>query len=155
MAESVWDYPRPPRIEASTKHVRVELGGSVVADSTRAVRVVEKSLAPSYYLPPEDVAAGSLEPARGRTTFCEWKGTASYFDVLGAGGQRVPRAAWTYPEPAPEFVSIARWIAFYPAELECWLDGERAQPQEGGFYGGWITSEVEGPVKGGPRSEGW
>ena len=155
VAESVWDYPRPPRIEASPKRVRVALGEAVVADSTRAVRVLEKSLAPSYYIPPEDIAPDVLEWEGGRTTFCEWKGTASYFDVVGAGGERLERAAWAYPEPTPGFESIAGWVSFYPHVLECTVDGERASPQEGGFYGGWITSEVEGPFKGGPGTQGW
>jgi len=155
MPESVWDYPRPPRIEASSKRVRVSLGDTLIADTTRAVRVLEKSLAPSYYIPPEDIEPGVLEWEGGRTTFCEWKGTASYLHVVGDGGRRLERAAWTYPEPRPDFESIANWIAFYPHELECTVDGERALPQEGGFYGGWITSEVEGPFKGGPGSADW
>lgn len=155
MAESVWDYPRPPRIEPTARLVRVALGDTLVAESTRAVRVLETSLAPSYYVPPEDIAPGVLEWEGRRTTFCEWKGTAAYFNVVGADGRRVDCGAWTYPEPTPEFDAIANWISFYPQELECTVDGERALPQEGGFYGGWITSEVEGPFKGGPGSEGW
>src|SRR3954453_16932031 len=107
MPESVWDYPRPPRMEVSPKRVLVRFGDALVADSRRAVRVLEKSLAPSYYLPPEDIAPGTLEPSGGRTTVCEWKGTASYFDVVGADGQRVPRAAWAYPDPTLDFVDLA------------------------------------------------
>jgi uncharacterized protein (DUF427 family) len=148
MAESVWDYPRPPRIEPTAKLVRVALGETLVAESTRAVRVLETSLAPSYYVPPEDVAPGVLEWEGRHTTFCEWKGTAGYLNVVAADGRRVERGGWTYPEPTPEFEAIANWIAFYPQELECTVDGEQALPQAGGFYGGWITSEVEGPFKG-------
>jgi uncharacterized protein (DUF427 family) len=154
MPESVWDYPRPPRLEPSKRRVRVALGDAVIADSTRAYRVLETSLPPSYYVPLEDVAPGALEPAEGRRTVCEWKGEASYYDVV-VDGRRVERAAWTYPSPTAAFEPIKGYVAFYPAKLDCSLDGEQVQAQEGGFYGGWITSEVEGPFKGGPGSSGW
>ncbi len=150
MRESVWDYPRPPRIEPSGKRVRVVLGGTVIADTARAHRVLETSHPPVYYVPLDDVAPGSLEPSRGRTTFCEWKGVASYFDGIGGDGRRVERAAWTYHDPSPGFEAIRDAVAFYPGLMdECTLDGERIEAQEGGFYGGWITSEIVGPFKGG------
>ena len=99
---------------------------------------------------------GSLEPSRGRTTFCDWKGTASYYDVIGGNGRRVERAAWTYRDPAPGFEAIRDAIAFYPGLTdECTLDGEHVKAQEGGFYGGWITSEIIGPFKGPPGRRGW
>jgi uncharacterized protein (DUF427 family) len=154
MAESVWDYPRPPRLEPSTRRIHVKLGDAVVADSTRAYRVLETSHAPVYYLPVEDVARGTLAPSAGRGSSCEWKGAASYFDVV-AGGRRLVRAAWTYPTPASAFAPIAGYVAFYPTELDCSVDGERARPQEGGFYGGWITDDIIGPFKGGPGTSGW
>ncbi len=150
MRESVWNYPRPPRVEPSGKRVRVVLGGTVIADTARAHRVLETSHPPVYYVPLEDVAPGLLEPSRGRTTFCEWKGAASYFDAIGGDGRRVERAAWTYHDPSPGFEAIRDAVAFYPGPMdECTLDGERVEAQEGGFYGGWITSEIEGPFNGG------
>ena len=150
MPESVWDYPRPPRVEPSVRRVRIVLGGAVIADSVRSHRVLETSHPPVYYLPLEDIAPEALVPSPGRTTFCEWKGSASYFDAIGGDGRRVERAAWTYLTPSPGFESIRDAVAFYPARMdECTLDGEVVQPQDGGFYGGWITSDVLGPFKGG------
>jgi uncharacterized protein (DUF427 family) len=151
--ESVWDYPRPPRIEPEERRVQVSLGGIAIADSAAARRVLETAGAPVVYVPPADVAEGALRPASG-TTFCEWKGTASYFDVLG-GGRAAPRAAFTYESPATGFESIASWISFYPALVECLLDAEPVEPQPGGFYAGWVTAEIAGPIKGEPGSAGW
>jgi uncharacterized protein (DUF427 family) len=140
MPENVHDYPRPPRVEPTAKRISIVHGGTVVADSTRAQRVLETTQPPAYYLPLEDVAEGALEPSGGPTTFCEWKGDATYYDVLG-----VERAAWTYLEPTPGFESIRGWVAFYPGRLdECTVDGERVRPQENTYYGGWITSDIEG-----------
>jgi len=156
MSESVWDYPRPPRVELSPRRVRVVLGGGAIAESVRAHRVLETSHPPVYYVPLEDVAPGALAPSGGRQTFCEWKGDASYLDVTGADGRRVERAAWTYRDPRPGFEAIRDAIAFYPALMdECTLDGEVVQPQEGGFYGGWITSDIAGPFKGARGTTGW
>ena len=148
MAESVWDYPRPPRAEASDRRIRVVLGGETIVDTTRAVRVLETSHPPVFYVPLEDVRDGVLEPADGPTTFCEWKGSASYYDVV-AGGKRAERAAWTYREPLPGFEAIRDAVAFYATLMDaCFVDDERVEPQTGAFYGGWITSEVVGPFKG-------
>jgi uncharacterized protein (DUF427 family) len=142
MAESVWDYPRPPRVEPTERRIRVVLGGETIVDTRRAQRVLETSHPPVYYVPVEDVAPDSLEPSGGRTTFCEWKGTASYFDV-SAGGKRAERAAWTYREPIAGFEAIKDAVAFYPALMDdCYVDDERVEPQPGGLYGGWITSDV-------------
>lgn len=151
--ESVWDYPRPPRIEPCPRKLRVELGGVLVAASSSAVRVLETAGAPVIYVPPADVTAGALVPVRGGT-FCEWKGSASYFDVV-AGGRRGRRAAWAYPHPTPAFEPIAGWVSFYPAKVECYLDDERVEPQPGRFYGGWVTAEITGPIKGSAGSMGW
>lgn len=151
--ESVWDYPRPPRVEASTRHIRVLLNGLVIADSRRAKRVCETSTPPAWYIPPEDVRMKCLTPI-GRRTVCEWKGSAWYFDVR-VDGQFVGSAAWTYPSPAPGYESIRSYVAFYPHQLECSVDGERVRAQEGRFYGGWITSDLVGPFKGGPGTENW
>jgi uncharacterized protein (DUF427 family) len=155
MAESVWDYPRPPRVERSPKRIRVVLGGAVIADSTATRRLLETSHPPVFYIPLEDVAEGALEPSSG-TTICEWKGTASYFDVIGGDGRRVERGAWTYPSPNPGVEEIGGCVAFYPGPMdECTVDGEVVQAQEGGFYGGWITSEIIGAFKGGGGTRGW
>jgi uncharacterized protein (DUF427 family) len=155
VTESVWDYPRPPRLEPTTRRIRVVLGGETIADTTRAHRVLETSHPPVYYVPREDVAAGALVPSGARTTMCEWKGAASYYDVV-AGGTRAERAAWTYHRPLPEFEAIADAVAFYPAAMDaCFVDDERVEPQPGDFYGGWITSDVTGPFKGARGTTGW
>ena len=152
--ESVWDYPRPPRLEPSTRLVTVSLGGVEVCRSSRAIRVLETSHPPSWYVPRADWRAGSLAPAAG-TSFCEWKGVASYFDVLG-GGRRAGRAAWTYPSPVAAYADLAGAVAVYPAAMDaCTVDGELVRPQDGGFYGGWVTADVVGPFKGGVGSSGW
>lgn len=152
--ESVWDYPRPPRVEPATRRVRVELGGEVVAESSRALRVLEKTSPPAYYVPREDVRMDLLEPGDG-ATFCEWKGRASYFDVRV--GDRVAReAAWTYERPSPGYEAIAGHVAFYPGRVDaCYLDEERVRPQPGTYYGGWVTGDVVGPFKGEPGSHSW
>jgi uncharacterized protein (DUF427 family) len=152
--ESVWSYPRPPRVEDSRRAVRVILGGEVIAESTRAKRVLETSHPPVYYIPLEDVTPRVLTPSE-RTTFCEFKGGARYYTVQ-AGGRVEKDAAWCYPHPSPGFEVIANHVAFYPARMdECTVDGERVRPQAGGFYGGWITSEIDGPFKGEPGTSGW
>ncbi|HXH88782.1 MAG TPA: DUF427 domain-containing protein [Gaiellaceae bacterium] len=153
--ESVHDYPRPPRLEPVSHRIRVVLGGVVVAETVRAQRVLETTHPPVYYVPREDVLAGSLQPAGGGTSFCEWKGSASYFDVVG-GTERAERAAWSYPEPSPGFEPIRDAVGFYCAPMDaCFVGEEQATPQPGGFYGGWVTSWIEGPFKGGPGTHGW
>ena len=152
--ESVWDYPRPPRLERSGRLVTVVLGGVEVCRSSRALRVLETSHPPSWYLPRADWLPGSLVPATG-TSCCEWKGVASYLDVLG-GGQRAGRAAWTYPSPAAGYADLAGAVAVYPAAMDaCTVDGESVRAQDGGFYGGWVSAEVVGPFKGVAGSSGW
>jgi uncharacterized protein (DUF427 family) len=152
--ESVWDYPRPPRLEASQRRVRVEFAGELIADTTRAYRVLETSHPPVYYIPPEDVRSETLRPSR-RHSFCEWKGRASYYDLVV--GERVVRdAAWYYPDPTSPFVAIRDHVAFYPGRVDAaFVDDEQVQAQAGDFYGGWITAEIEGPFKGGPGTAGW
>ena len=130
------------------------LGAVEICRTTRALRVLETSHPPVWYLPREDWLAGSLQPAQG-SSYCEWKGVASYLDVVG-GGRRAEQAAWTYLDPVPEFAVLQRAVAVYPAQMDsCSVDGEPALPQEGGFYGGWVTSDVVGPFKGAPGSRGW
>lgn len=151
--ENVRDYPRPPRLERTTRHLRVELAGVVLADTRRAYRVLETSSPPTYYFPPEDVAMQHLIES-SRHTFCEWKGEAGYCHVV-VGDVRRENAAWFYPNPTPAFEPIRDYIAFYPGLVDaCTVDGERVQPQPGDYYGGWVTSDLVGPFKGGPGSQG-
>jgi len=152
--ESAWDYPRPPRLEETARHIQVIFAGTVIADSRRAMRVLETSHAPTYYLPPDDVHLEYFKPSPRRTV-CEWKGEAVYYSIV-VGDRSAPNAAWSYPQPTVSFTGIKDFIAVYPHEMDaCLVDGERAEPQPGGFYGGWITSDVIGPFKGGPGSWGW
>ena len=152
--ESVWDFPRPPRVEPSTEHVVVRFGGQVVADSRDAFRVLETSHPPGYYLPRAAFAEGVLVEVPG-TSVCEFKGTGGYFDVV-VGDAVARRAAWYYPEPRPGYEQLRDTVALYPGAMDsCEVNGEQVIPQEGGFYGGWITSRVVGPFKGGPGTLGW
>ena len=153
--ESVWDYPRPPRVEAVTERIRVVVGGTDIASSARALRVLETAGAPVYYVPPEDVRVDLLAPTDRRTA-CEWKGTATYWTIVVPGGRTIPNAAWSYERPLPGFEAIAGHVAFYAwAVDEAWVGDERATPQPGHFYGGWVTSKVVGPFKGEPGTFGW
>ena len=152
--ESVWDYPRPPRAEPTSEHIVVRLGGVVVAETRDAVRVLETSHPPGYYLPRSAFVAGALESAAGHSV-CEYKGVASYLSVRG-GAVVAERSAWFYPEPLPGYEAIAGRVALYPGAMdECTVDGEAVVAQEGGFYGGWITSRIVGPFKGAPGTMGW
>jgi len=152
--ESVWDYPRPPRVEASGERIVVRLGGIVVADTRDAFRVLETSHPPAYYLPMSAFAPGSLVRAAG-ASLCEYKGRARYFDVR-AGGAVADRAAWAYPSPLPGYETLVDHVSLYPQAMDsCEVDGERVVPQDGTFYGGWITSRVVGPFKGSPGTLGW
>jgi len=152
--ESVWDYPRPPRIERSTAHVTVTHAGRLIAGTRRSLRVLETSHPPVYYIPADDVEPGVLERGAGRS-FCEFKGTAGYWDV-SIEGHRVPAAGWSYEKPAPPYAELAGAVAFYPGRVdECRVDGELVRPQEGDFYGGWITDDITGPFKGAPGTLGW
>lgn len=152
--ESVWDYPRPPKVESRRERVIVRFGGRVIVDTTDSVRVLETSHPPVYYLPIAAFPAGVLVPVEG-TTFCEFKGQAHYIDVV-AGGVAASRAGWTYPDPSRGFEALATRIALYPAAMDtCEVDGEEVVAQAGDFYGGWITSQIAGPFKGGPGTTGW
>ena len=152
--ESVWDYPRPPRLEATSRRLQVIFAGVVVADTTSGFRVLETSHPPTYYLPPEDVREDLLVPSP-RTSLCEWKGQARYWTVR-VGQTEARDVAWGYPNPTRDFRKIKDHLAFYPGPMDaCLVDGEEARAQAGGFYGGWITEDVEGPFKGEPGSRGW
>jgi len=152
--ESVWDYPRPPKLEPTAKQIRVEFGGTVIADSRSAFRVLETSHPPVYYIPPADIAMQYLFKDTG-DSYCEWKGRASYHRVV-VGEARAGNAAWSYTNPTPAFRFIRDFIAFYPNKMDgCYVDGERVVSQPGDFYGGWITSDLVGPFKGAPGTRGW
>lgn len=152
--ESVWDYPRPPRLETSSETIEVRLGGEVIARTDRSLRILETSHPPAYYLPADAFATGVLRPVGG-TTFCEWKGVASYFDLVTSAAT-ASRAAWTYSDPTGGFTAIRDHVSVMPGLVDaCLVDGEVVRAQEGGFYGGWITDRVTGPFKGGPGSHGW
>jgi uncharacterized protein (DUF427 family) len=152
--ESVWDYPRPPRLEASSARVRVVFNDVVIADTERAQRVLETSHPPVYYLPPEDIRTEYLRQTEQRT-FCEFKGQAHYYTVE-VDGKRAENAAWFYPNPTARFASITDYVAFYPSRMgACYVDDELVQAQAGDFYGGWITAAIVGPFKGGPGTWGW
>lgn len=152
--ESVWDYPRPPRLEVSPRHVQVVFNGETIADTHRAYRVLETSHPPVYYIPPEDIRRDLLVPTPRRTV-CEWKGTATYYTVR-VGDRSASDAGWSYPHPNPAFAPIGGYLAFYPSKMDaCLVDGVPVQSQPGDFYGGWITPDIVGPFKGDPGTSGW
>ncbi len=152
--ESVWDFPRPPAVRSSSALVVVELGAVEVCRTTSSLLLLETSHPPSYYLPLSDWSPGVLVPAPGSSS-CEWKGEASYFDVV-VGDRVAVASAWTYLTPNPRYAVLLDHVAVYPGRMDrCTVDGEVVVPQDGGFYGGWVTSAVVGPFKGGPGSWGW
>ncbi len=152
--ESVWDYPRPPRLEPCSKQIKIIFNGVAIAETTRSYRVLETSHPPVYYLPPEDLKQECLQPAEGQS-FCEWKGIARYYSVV-VGDKSLAKVAWYYPEPTEPFKDIENYVAFYAQPMDiCYVDGEAVKPQPGGFYGGWITKDIVGPFKGEPGSFGW
>lgn len=152
--ESVWDYPRPPALEPTSESIRVVFAGTVVAATNQALRLLETSHPPTYYLPPSAFADGVLVPVPGGS-FCEWKGRAVYFDLV-VEARRAQQAAWAYPDPTPRYVALRDHLAVYAHLMDaCYVDGEPVTPQPGNFYGGWITRDVVGPFKGGPGTWGW
>ena len=165
--ESVWDYPRPPKLEPTSRRICITHTGIVVAETTRALRILETSHPPVYYLPQADIRMQLLRPSTRRGSFCEFKGVAAYWNIDLSGAHRpdgtpvpdtpvVPAAGWSYPDPSRAFRALKDHIAFYASKLdECTVDGELVQAQPGDFYGGWITSHVRGPFKGAPGTLGW
>ncbi len=152
--ESVWDYPRPPRLERSSRHIQVTFHGVIVAETRNAWRMLETSHPPVYYIPPADLRQNYLRPSL-RSSFCEWKGRASYL-TIEVDGREAPDAGWFYPSPSRIFIPIRDHVAFYAHRVDaCHVDGEPVQPQPGDFYGGWITSHVVGPFKGAAGTMGW
>ena len=152
--ESVWDYPRPPRVEAVPERLRVIVDGEVLADTTQGFRVLETAGAPVYYFPPADVRMDRLAPSPHHSV-CEWKGDASYYRYT-RGDRTIENVAWYYPDPKPGYEAIRDHLAFYGGRVdEAWVGDERATPQPGRFYGGWVTSRIVGPIKGEPGTHGW
>ncbi|MFL5344893.1 MAG: DUF427 domain-containing protein [Hyalangium sp.] len=150
--ESVWDYPLPPRVEPFPGHIQIRFAGELIVDTRRALRVLETSLPPGFYIPREDIRPGVLVPSE-RTSFCKWKGTARYFSVV-LDGREAQDAAWNYPDPIPEAAMLKDYVAFYVAPMdECLVDGEKATPQPHSYFGGWVTSRVVGPFLGEPGAE--
>lgn len=150
--ESVWDYPRPPRLEADQRRITVWAGARRLADSQRSYRVLETASPPTFYLPPADVDVSLLKGLSG-ATFCEWKGAARYWTLAGVSEERA--VAWAYPDPSAAYRAIAGYFAFFPGAVACYVDGERVRPQPGVYYGGWVTSELVGPFKGDPGTGDW
>ena len=151
--ENVQSYSRPPALEPVPHRIMVRLGGALVAGTTRALRVLETHHAPTYYLPPEDIPA-TLRPVQG-SSYCEWKGVACYFDVL-SGDKIAPRAAWSYDRPTTGFAALAGYVAFYAGLMdEAWVGDLRVIPQPGDFYGGWVTPNLDGQIKGAPGTKHW
>ncbi len=152
--ESVWNYPRPPRLEPTSRVLKIAFAGETIAETNCGYRVLETSHPPVYYFPPTDIRMEFLLPISG-TSYCEWKGSAEYYTVQ-IGNRTAPKAAWYYSRPTDAFLKIQGYVAFYAGEMdECTVDGEVVIPQPGGFYGGWITSDIVGPFKGEPGSWGW
>ncbi|MEM6796260.1 MAG: DUF427 domain-containing protein [Acidobacteriota bacterium] len=149
--ESVWDFPRPPALEHTPREVEVRASGLALARSRRALRILETASPPTYYVPGDDVATGELIPAAG-SSFCEWKGMASYWALPSAPDVAI---GWSYPAPSARFARLEGCFSFYPARVECRVDGERVEPQPGGFYGGWVTPDLVGPWKGEPGTGHW
>lgn len=150
--ESVWDYPRPPRLEPCTRTVVVSAGGREIAHSIRSLRVCETASPPTYYIPEEDADLSALQAVAGRS-FCEWKGSAQYWGLVDRPEDEP--VGWSYPDPNPAYADLRGFIAFYPGRVDCSVDGERVRPQPGHFYGGWVTDELVGPWKGGPGTGHW
>lgn len=158
--ESVWDYPRPPRLEQTTRHLRIVHGGELVAETNRALRILETSHPPVFYIPQQDIAMHWLVASMRRGSFCEWKGIATYWNLDVRKSQPltavVKDVAWSYADPAPAYRALRDHLAFYASRVdECTVDGECVDAQSGDFYGGWITSHVRGPFKGAPGTLGW
>lgn len=153
--ESVWDYPRPPKLEKTNKHIRILFDGLTIVDSNQAYRVLETSHPPVYYIPPSDVKMDFLVPQEGRRSMCEFKGVARYWNLV-TPAETCEEAAWSYPSPTKIFELIKDYLAFYPSKMEaCFVNDELVQSQKGDFYGGWITKDIVGPFKGGPGTWGW
>lgn len=153
--ESVWDYPRPPKLEATSKYLKIEIAGMVLAETNQGFRVLETSHPPVYYFPQKDIEMDYLKEVAGKHSFCEFKGMATYW-TFEHKDRKVPAIAWSYPSPTKYFEPITNFLAFYPSKADaCYVNNELVKSQAGDFYGGWITSDIVGPFKGGSGTWGW
>jgi uncharacterized protein (DUF427 family) len=153
--ESVWDYPRPPRLESTSARVRILHQGQTIADTIRALRILETSHPPVYYIPPADCTLSLLRRSPSHSSYCEFKGFATYWDLV-LPDIEISQAGWSYESPTPPYAALAGHLALYASKLdECWVNEERIVPQPGDFYGGWITSNLRGPFKGAPGTRHW
>jgi len=153
--ESVWDYPRPPKLEPTAKHIRIWVNDQIIADTNQSYRILETSHPPVYYLPPKDVRTEWLRESQRGSTYCEFKGKAVYWDLVMEGETRTA-ICWCYPDIRGAYQAITDYFAFYPSKVDaCYVNDERVQSQKGDFYGGWITPDIVGPFKGGPGTFGW
>jgi uncharacterized protein (DUF427 family) len=154
--ESVWDYPRPPRLEKTGRRLTVQHGGQLVVETVRGWRVLETSHPPVYYVPQRDVRMEWVQMSQRNGSFCEFKGVAKYWSLTVPGAREVEDVAWSYAQPSAGFEELRDCLAFYAGRVDaCFVDEERVMPQPGGFYGGWITRDLVGPFKGGPGTLGW
>ena len=155
--ESVWDYPRPPALKADERRVTVYFEELLIADSTATMRVLETAGAPTFYIPADDIVGREYLTPIDRRSICEWKGIATYCTLVDCEEvqNRLPACGWQYTNPSTAFTAIKNHYSFYPALLDCFVDDEKVAPQPGGFYGGWVTSEIVGPIKGEPGTETW
>ena len=151
--ESVWDYPRPPELSKDSRKVEIKWMDKTMALTKEAIRVLETASPPTFYLPKNDVNTDFFKIAAG-SSYCEWKGKATYWNI-SVDGKTLEKAAWSYENPTPAIQHIAGYISVYPGKLECYVNNIRVKPQPGGFYGGWMTPEIVGPVKGDPGTRGW
>jgi uncharacterized protein (DUF427 family) len=149
--ESVWDYPRPPALVDCTQLIEVTAGAELIARTTRSKRVLETASPPTVYIPPADIQLDLLMKVIGNS-YCEWKGAAAYWALAESAGTPI---GWSYPDPSPAFEALQGWLCFYPGRIDCSIDGEPVRPQEGGFYGGWVTDNILGPWKGPPDTGHW
>jgi uncharacterized protein (DUF427 family) len=158
--ESVWEYPRPPRLEPVPQRIRIVHQQDVLAETVAALRILETSHPPVYYLPPACFGAGLLRRSQTGGSFCEFKGVATYWDLVLSASEVVEAAGWTYESPTRAYAALSGHVALYGSRLgehgiECWVGSEQVRPQEGDFYGGWITANLRGPFKGAPGTRGW
>ncbi|PSR94003.1 hypothetical protein BD289DRAFT_364014 [Coniella lustricola] len=157
---NVQSFPRPPLLERSPRHLQIKWNGQTIADTTEAYWVLETHHPPTYYLPPSCITAPLTKTSH--STYCEWKGVATYWALAKPASSNtngkeanavVANRIWSYTNPTASFTPIKDYFSFYAGPWDCFVDGEKVEPQPGDFYGGWVTSELDGIVKG--RNGNW
>ncbi len=149
---SVWDFPRPPVLEKVNQLVQVKHQGKTIAKTRNAWAVLETASPPTYYISKSDIDMSMLAQVVDKTSMCEWKGSAMYWALSTRTDQPV---AWSYPNPFPEFEPLKNHLAFYPQNLDCFIDKVLVKAQASQFYAGWITPDLTGPFKGEKGTEHW